>query len=126
VPNQPWLNLLRGKIVILSACEVGADHEAMHSLIAQNRLDLLLAYGDAVYDGLAFAAEALVYDRLLDQWTSPPEQLKKSIGRLAAFLHQERYDYTHPEDRLPKSLRSSGPLLKVLTRTRRVVRSDAG
>ena len=126
VTDQPWLKILEGKIVIFSACEVGADRQTMGYLVTRNRLELLFAYSDVVYDGLAFVAEALIYDDLILNDGSRPARIAKKVRNLATFLHRQRYDSVRSDDGLPAVLRGTGPVLQVFSNRHdlRTARSD--
>jgi hypothetical protein len=112
IAEQLWLKDLAGKIVFLSCCEIGSDVEALSAIARRNRLDLLVAYSDTVYDGFAFLAEMMVYDRLLTE----PGRLNQSIldaRWFASVLHRRRFDSVRGEDKSLWLTRLVGPTMRI-------------
>jgi hypothetical protein len=112
VADQPWLQSLAGKIVILSCCEIGSDGAALAEVTKRNRIELLVAYADSVYDRFAFLAEILLLDRLI---TEPryPQQMLGHARAVAEVLHRHRYDFIDADDRAPGFRKPVGPVMRV-------------
>lgn len=112
VADQPWLQALSGKIVILSACELAADGAALAEIAKRNSIELLVAYADMVYDHYSHAAEFLLLDRLIEERHCPQQFLSRARS-IAEFLHRNRYDYVHASDRAPGFRKPVGPVMRV-------------
>jgi hypothetical protein len=112
VADQPWLQALAGKIVILSACELAADGDALSEIAKRNRIELLVAYADTVYDSYAHAAEILLLQKFIEE-RHCPQLLISRVRAIAEFLHRNRFDHVHPRDRAPGFRKPLGPVMRV-------------
>jgi hypothetical protein len=112
VADQPWLQSLAGKVVILSCCEVGSDTEAMKELARRNRLELLVAYSEAVYDRFAIMSDILTMEGVLAD-TRNPQQLVTRARALAEMLHRQGFDYVPRHERERMGAKLPGPVMRV-------------
>ena len=112
VADQPWLQSLAGKIVILSCCEVGSDTEALSEISRRNRLEMLVAYADAVYDRFAILGDLMVLDRVIADGRNP-QQLVAHARDTAKILHRQGYDFVPRDEREPGFRKPPGPVMRV-------------
>jgi hypothetical protein len=111
VADQPWLQSLAGKVVILSCCEVGSDREALDEIARRNRIPLLVAYAEPVYDRFAILGDLMTMDHVLAG--TNPQQLVTRTRALAEMLHRQGADYVPRHDRERGFRRQSGPVMRV-------------
>jgi hypothetical protein len=113
--DLPWTKYLRGKILLLSCCEVGGDDEAMLHLGRTAQLDALICYRHYVYDDYNYIAEPLLYDLLLrSRQPQTLQRVRAVVESVATFLYQNDVD--------ARWLREEGqqirtPTLRVFTRS---------
>jgi hypothetical protein len=112
VADQPWLQALSGKIVILSCCEIGSDGEALAEVAKRNRIEVLVAYADTVFDRFSIVAETSLLDRFI---TMPqhPQQLIRHARAMAEVFHRHGYDHVHSSDRARGFRKPPGPVMRV-------------
>jgi len=75
---------LCGKILILSACEVGANRRTMEALKKASGACAVIAYRKSVYDTYTNLAEALLYEQLLNSNVAPSTAVERVHEALSA------------------------------------------
>jgi hypothetical protein len=92
--NLELFKVIKGKVLILCACQVGANKQIMQQLKRVSGARAVIAYRKSVYDTYTNLAEALLYDQLLSADTSPQEAVKRVYQALKVIRTkpcEERY-----------------------------------
>lgn len=73
---------LDGKLLIFSACDIGADRTAMRRLLEFSRARAIIGYEKEIDDAYSYLAESLLYGLIFDSRSSPREIVKRVRGAL--------------------------------------------
>lgn len=73
---------LDGKLLIFSACDIGADRAAMRRILEFSRARAIIGYEKEIDDPYSYLAESLLYGLIFDSKLSPREIVKRVRGAL--------------------------------------------